>query len=574
MIIGIDMGGTHTDGVLVQHGHVEAVSKVATDHDRLHQSLFECLDHLLVGKDPAEIRRIVFSTTLTTNLIARDDFIRPALILVPGPGMNPEPLRLSDHTWILSGSVDHRGRVVADLVDGELDRLVAEAHDHDCRDLAIVGKFSVRNPFHEDLLERRVQHALPQIDNIQLGSRVAPRLNYPRRVHTTWLNTAAHRTAGRFFAGVEQAVRDRGISAQLLLLKADGGTMPLDEGKRVSVQTIKSGPSASIMGFLAISPDEMRPALLLDVGGTTTDLGLMVGNAPLFEPGGVRIGTHNTSVRGLLNRSIPYGGDSSVSLDETGAVVVQPRRIGPAAAFGGTGPTVTDALIVAGLMVEGNYDRAADALRALGRVNGPGSIPEVDISRLARNIVTVFNGHVRAAIQELLAEVNGRPIYTVHELLSDHALAPQIVMMIGGPAEALLPGVADDLGLEPVLTPYHRVANALGAAAARPTVRQGLYVDTAQGFYILSGQAVRQPADGGLTMDDARRIVLQHTRHMAEDIEGVALDPGLVEITHEEQFNVVRGFYTDGRIFRLVAQIRPGIDRDFAEMTRTTKGGQ
>lgn len=558
MIIGIDVGGTHTDGVLIHNGHIVNTSKVNTDRKKLNQSVLNALDQLLSGQDHSKIERIVFSTTLTTNLIAQGDYPPTGLLLIPGPGISPEWLQLGKRNWILNGSIDHRGRMTAELENAEVSKIIQELQESGIRNLAIVGKFSTRNPLQEESLANQINELLPEIDNIQLGNQVAPRLNFPRRVQTTWLNTAVYHEYARFLRNVKEAIHQRGIQAQLYLLKADGGTMPLDAGLAHGVETIKSGPAASIMGFLALTPNENRTALLLDVGGTTTDIAFMAGVTPLFEPEGVQIEGYLTTIRGLLNRSIPYGGDSPVILDETGSVDLLPRRVGPAMIFGGTQPTLTDALALLGLVPSELVQTDFKKMQTIFPILRGKTIKET-----AQLAVQTFHSKVKQAVEALLTELNGQPVYTIHELLAGNKLRPKVVMMIGGPAQALLPDLARKLQMTPILPKFHRVANALGAAVARPTIRKTLYADTAEGFYRISGASGKKMITSHFNLNKARSILLEEIEERYNHMTHSSIESNLVEITHEETFNIVRGFSTQGQIFKLEAQIKPGIHINF-----------
>lgn len=653
MIIGIDVGGTHTDGVLLDGGRVCRTSKVPTHRDALDRSVLAALDGLVSPETAGLVRRIVFSTTLTTNLISQEKYPPTGLILLPGPGLSVGHLQTAARNWVLSGSVDHRGRKVADLNAGELAALTGELDRSGIRDLAIVGKFSTRNPQLEEAVEEYIREHLPAVDNIQLGHRLGTGLNFPRRVQTTWLNTAVFREYANFLTNVRKAVEERGLAANLFLLKADGGTMPLEEGLHFGVETIKSGPAASIMGFLALGSREDRTALLLDIGGSTTDVALMTGGVPLFEPEGVQVGEYLTSVRGLFCHSLPFGGDSPIAV-ENGRVALLPQRRGPAMIFGGKDPTLTDALAVLG-RVEGEHRGTAG--KGLGRLahnlwggaakqktggessgeneglsqhagvtnvsaGKPHTVPErnagsphchdapgcsgngdqchddpvqdrddnaishgpalccdnalpqrIDetILYMARSAVQFYCSQLHDAVTALLEEINGRPVYTIHELLEGIRLEPEVLMVVGGPAGALLPSLEEKLGLEAVLPPYHFVANALGAAVARPTLQYSLYADTVQKFYTLTGTGSKQRISGRFSLADARQILLRHTRQSATRIEGFHGGAELVELTREESFHVVRGFSTQGQIMKLEARIKPGIIQPILEERRDSE---
>ena len=196
-----------------------------------------------------------------------------------------------------------------------------------------------------------VRKAAPQMPLTE-GHRLSGRLNFPRRLATAYFNAAVGRLHGEFLDAVEAALADAGISAQVRLLKADGGAVPLELSRREPVQSILSGPAASVMGVLALchGSDVMRQgcSLLLDMGGTTTDMALFVDGSPVVDRDGMRLEGRRTLVRALATVSIGVGGDSLITVDaDSGAlrpVKVGPLRDGPAMAFGGTQPTLLDAL--------------------------------------------------------------------------------------------------------------------------------------------------------------------------------------------------------------------------------------
>lgn len=562
MIIGIDVGGTHTDGVLIKGGQVKKTTKVLTNHSALELSIFMVLDNLLENEDVQLIKKIVFSTTLTTNLISQAKYPPTGLIMIPGPGLSVDWLKMATKNWILSGRVDHRGKISSNLIPSELDSLIQDLQASGISDLAIISKFSTRNPQLEAKVKSWIENRLPKIDNIQLGANITDSLNFPRRVQTSWLNTAVHREYAKFLHNVIKAVRRRGITADLYLLKADGGTMPLVHGLNWGVETIKSGPAASIMGFLALARKEKGRILLLDVGGTTTDIAMIIDGIPLFEPTGVEISGFTTSIRGLLNRSIPYGGDSQIIVDQAGKVRLATDRVGPAVAFGGKYPTLTDALIVLGKFTKGDF---AQAQKAFIQLLGP---DDQMIKKALLEILDQFYHHITHSVTQLIEELANRPVYTISELLNEPQLTPEKVMMIGGPAEALLPGLAQKMGLTPLLPEFFAVANALGAAVARTTLKATLYADTSNRFYYLSGDLQKNSLKKRFSINDAKELLLNHikTKIIRDDIND------LLEITHQECFNVVRNYQTLGQIIKLEAQIKPGIDQEIANPKILIKG--
>ena len=140
--------------------------------------------------------------------------------------------------------------------------------------------------------------------------------------------------------------------------------MSLETGERYPVQTILSGPAASVMGGQAFLPTS-KDAVFLDIGGTTTDISFLADGVPLFEPLGIKIGEFPTLVRAGYSVSIGIGGDSKVSVTEHG-ITVGPERQGLPRALGGSASTPTDAMITLGLMNIGDHSKAVLAMREIG----------------------------------------------------------------------------------------------------------------------------------------------------------------------------------------------------------------
>ena len=150
-------------------------------------------------------------------------------------------------------------------------------------------------------------------------------LNFPRRVATAYFNCAVWRLYNQFATAVERALAGMGLGhVKVNMLKADGGTMPLPRSRRMPVQSIFSGPAASVMGIIALT-DIFHDSVILDIGGTTTDIAIFADGAPLIEREGIAIGSHPTLVPALKVLSIGIGGDSAISVSRSSATV----RVGP-----------------------------------------------------------------------------------------------------------------------------------------------------------------------------------------------------------------------------------------------------
>ncbi|NCD26306.1 MAG: hydantoinase/oxoprolinase family protein, partial [Deltaproteobacteria bacterium] len=264
MLIGIDVGGTHTDGVCIRDGQLLAQAKVPTDHDNLLATITEALRAILKDCQGADIRTINLSTTLSTNSIVTGHTEKVGMFVIPGPGINPQAYAMGSQYHILSGCVDHRGVVTAKARTDQIKPLATKCREDGIRVYGVVGKFCTRNPEQELAMAEALA---PQADFITLGHRVSESLNFGRRVSTAYYNAAVWRTFNAFADAFEQSLKDLDIQADINIVKADGGTMPLKLAREIPVQSIFSGPAASVMGILSTAP-VAEDALILDIGGT------------------------------------------------------------------------------------------------------------------------------------------------------------------------------------------------------------------------------------------------------------------------------------------------------------------
>ena len=445
MILGIDVGGTHTDAVLMKGTTVLNKVKVLTDRDDLGRSLLEAATGILDAARPARLDRAVLSTTLSTNAIVENTISPVAMILAHGPGIPPSLLSVNEHSRFISGYVNHRGISVVPVDRLEVESIARDLHEQGIGNIGIVGKFSPRNPGIELDIEAIAGSGFR---HVSLGHRMSGNLNSPRRIATTYLNAAVWNICREFITVISAFVDRFEERFPLYILKADGGTLDMNQSLHFPVQTILSGPAASIMGILSLS--ECRDdAVALDIGGTTTDIALFADGVPLLEPQGVTIGNHKTLIRGLRTQSIGVGGDSAVTYEQ-GTFVIGPERLGPAAAFGGPGPTPTDAMIVLGLVSRGDRGKAGGALRPLAGRAG------CSVEETAEEIFNGACGKIAAAATEMIRVVNNQPVYTIHELLEGRVLEPKLLHVVGGLAEAMAPRIGTLMNCPAVIPPMPR----------------------------------------------------------------------------------------------------------------------
>jgi N-methylhydantoinase A len=546
MILGIDVGGTHTDAVLLDHVTVRKKAKVLTNEKNLLASLLAVTTELVDADVIGKLKRVVLSTTLSTNAIVQNKVDRVGMMVVSGPGLHPSLLNVPKDTHFLSGYVNHRGIEIKSVDPLEAKLVGAHFHDEGIQHVGIVGKFSTRNPQQEIRL-REIVAAHPC--HISLGHRMSGHLNFPRRIATTYLNEAVCRRYSHFVTEVLRFARERSINVPIYILKADGGTFNIEQSLDFPVQTILSGPAASIMGIMTMT-DCSVDAIALDIGGTTTDISIFADGVPLLEAFGVTIEGHKTLIRGLRTKSIGVGGDSVVLFRE-GKLTIGPEREGPAAAFGGPFPTPTDAMIVLGLTEIGDQDKAVNALLSIAASL---RCPVVDA---ARTIYRETCMKIATQVREVIMEVNNEPVYTIHDLLEGKRLNPKLLYLVGGPADAMAAELGRLLECEPYIPAHAEVANAIGAALARTTAEMTILADTEQGILTIGEEGFQMPIHSRFSKEDAIRIGSEKLREKARRM-GAAEEEIEIEVVEVQEFNMVREYYTKGKNIRVKVQIKPG----------------
>jgi len=547
MYIGLDMGGTHTDAVLIADGQVKKYYKIATDHNNYFDTITNALETLLSGFDAANIKGINLSTTVCTNAITTKKTCPVGLLIEPGPGMNSNKLMCAEKNYVLTGAIDHRGRQTAPLKKKEITKANEELQKAGIKNLAIVGKFSTRNPEHELKIKEMLS---PCYDFITLGHQVSGRLNFPRRTYTSFLNSAVATTYASFAGAIKSYIEQKQLPLQPDILKADGGTLSLETSTKMPVETILSGPSASIMGAIALAPTN-SDAVILDIGGTTTDIAFLADGIPLFEPWGIEISGYPTLVRALYSYSLGLGGDSCLRVID-GKLYIGPERYGPAYALGGPKATPTDALIALNRLELGDKALSQKCMTQLGEELG------LDTESTAKYILKNMADKIASVTKALLNQINSKPVYTIRELIANKKLMPDKIIIVGAPAETLAPEIETSFGIPVEVPVYAQTANAIGAALSRPTTELTLLADTEQKVMTIPELGYRDKIPSDFDLNKARNTALDLLRKRIHDLNPTASNVEL-EIVEESSFNMVSGFYTTGKNIRVKVQVKPQV---------------
>lgn len=566
MLLGIDVGGTHTDAVAVkvdQDGaRVIASCKVPTRHHDLMWSIDTALDAILEQVDRKQVSQLNLSTTLSTNAIVEGKIEDVGVLVSAGPGIDPHNFMPCRDFHVIDGSVDHRGNEIRALSREQLDQALASCRKNGVRVFAVVGKFSTRNPRHENAMRRAAcacddDARCEAADFVTSGHQLGGALNFPRRIATAYFNCAVWRLFNEFADAGEASLREKGLGdVTVNILKADGGTMPLSQSRTLPVQSIFSGPAASVMGIIALT-DIFHDSVILDIGGTTTDIAVFADGAPLIERDGIHIGSHPTSVNALKVRSIGLGGDSAVSVigDE---VAVGPNRLGPPVSLGGERLTLTDCLNFQGACEVGDTAASKQAVERFAEAH------TMPADALANRAVEYAARKIHDETRALVDEINSKPVYTIHELLEGKRVVPRKIYLMGGPAEALRDPVFHQFRLSTEVPPNYGVANAVGAALTRTTWELELFADTQRHVLFIPSLSYRENVPSGYDLDAAREDAVNQLV-MQLDSLGVRLNAEDAKITHASSFNMIDGYERAGRNIRVKCQVRPGVSATLAK---------
>ena len=467
MIIGIDIGGTNLDGVVIENKKVIKTIKKFVDRNDLFSTIYNSLLELLENLDKTKIKRINLSTTVTTNAIVENKLKDVLMLVQSGPGINNKFEETFNNLEYLDGYVDHRGKIIKEFNLGYLEK-IKDKYSH-IENLSVVTKFSTRNPQTENKIK---DYFKEDFKYTSLGHSLSGNLNFPRRVNTAYLNSAVADIFINFIKNLKNSLEREGIYCPIYILKADGGTLSLEDSLKRPVETTLSGPSASFMGITALESTN-KDALYLDIGGTTTDIFFLVDGSPLFNSIGLEINNLNTLVRGIYSYSIGLGGDSSIDIKNK-EIKIGPERKDKPLALGGKYPTVTDAFIILGLLKIGDKEKSIKGLTTILE----NSTYDVSLNEFSEIILERFSEIIFNKVNELLEDINSKPLYTVKEVLENRKIFPKEIKIIGGPSEILAPYIERKFNIKTSTPKYSNIANAIGATLSKPTLEANLIADT------------------------------------------------------------------------------------------------
>jgi N-methylhydantoinase A/oxoprolinase/acetone carboxylase beta subunit len=376
MRIGIDVGGTNTDAVLMDDRRVLAAVKTPTTSD-VTSGIVTVLRTLMSdsGAEADQIRAVMIGTTHFTNAVVEAKRLMPTACIRLGlpatqalPPMVDWPDRLKqvlgDHSYLCHGGHEFDGREISPLDPDELRRVAAEIGAKEIRSVAISSVFSPVNTEFEQRAAEIVGEELPHAA-ISLSHEIG-RIGLLERENATIMNACLRDLAVHIVEAFNSALAEFGIEAPVYLSQNDGTLMSVDFAERYPVATFASGPTNSMRGAAILSG--ILDCAVVDIGGTTSDVGMLQHGFPREASIAVEIGGVRTNFRMPDVFSFGLGGGSLVR--DNGELTIGPDSVGyelteRALVFGGSELTTTDIAVAAGLAEIGDPERVASLDRSL-----------------------------------------------------------------------------------------------------------------------------------------------------------------------------------------------------------------
>ena len=367
--VGVDVGGTNTDAVLMDNRRVLAKLKTPTTED-VTSGITTAIRSVLAesGIATESIASVMIGTTHFTNAIVERRHLEPVAAIRLGlpataalPPMIdwPEDLTatLPHFTYLCHGGHEFDGRIITPFDPEEIRAVAREIAAHGVKAVAISSVFSPVNAGMEDRAAEIVAAEIP--DAIITKSNEIGRIGLLERENAAILNSCLGALAERTIAAFQRAIAEIGITAPLYLTQNDGTLMAAEFARAYPVLTIASGPTNSMRGAAFLSG--LTDAVVVDIGGTTADVGMLTQGFPREASVAVEVGGVRTNFRMPDVYSVGLGGGSLVDLD---TLQVGPRSVGyrltqDALIFGGDTLTTSDIAVAAGIVVIGDPAKVA-----------------------------------------------------------------------------------------------------------------------------------------------------------------------------------------------------------------------
>ncbi len=329
-VIGIDTGGTFTDGVLLHYGSRRVIStaKSLTTREDLKKGVIKVLRKLDLQED-YRIKLVGISSTLATNSVAEGKARKVGLLLIGYDRELVEDYGLSgqlstDQVYYFQGGHNAQGNEMEALDEAGIEAWVREkSHEFDA--IAVSSYFSPLNPEHEKTAFEVIRKytSIPVV----MGHQLSTKLNSIKRAATASINASLVAVMYDFIQAVRRSLRELGIQAPLMIVRGDGTLMPYTDAIERPVETVLSGPAASAIGGRFLS--KKNSSLVVDMGSTTTDMALVQNSRVIVSEEGAKVGNTHTAVEAARIRTISIGCDSRIAFNQRRELEIGPDRVRP-----------------------------------------------------------------------------------------------------------------------------------------------------------------------------------------------------------------------------------------------------
>lgn len=472
--IGVDVGGTFTDGVVVDEGGEIWVFKVPTTPSDPSEGFLDCLKAAAhdLGLSISELLhstgKLTYGTTIATNTLVQRKGSKVGIITtrgfrdtlpvsrigrdyLPMDLQYDKPVALVPRHLIreVTERIDYKGSVVVPLIMEDVEQAVEELVREGVEAIAVCLLWSFKNPEHENMVSRWIEHRYSDV-HVSTSHEIAPLLGEYERTATTTMNAILASPIRRHLRRLNSELRESGLARPLLIMQATGGVVPAEDASARPVNMIGSGPAGGVMAAQAVAEQlDFSNAICLDMGGTTLDVALI--NDGRYSASVVsRAYDHSIFVPMIDIYSMGAGGGSIAWMDLGRRLKVGPQSAGAEPGpvcydRGGEEPTVTDANLILGYLNENNFlggrlrvnrKRAEQAIRQ--QICGP---LELDLVEAAAGIVRIVESNMVDCIRGLTLEKGYDPReYTI--------------VSYGGAGSLHASALARELGINRTVVPY------------------------------------------------------------------------------------------------------------------------
>ena len=392
--LGIDAGGTYTDTVIYDFHRDRTIckSKALTTKWDFTVGINNALATLDQEK-LQNVEMVSLSTTLATNAIVEDEGQKVGMIIMPAYGrFDPEDIPYNPKA-VISGQLEITGKEICPVDEKEVQQVVRRMVAKDrVKAFAVSGYAGAINPAHELKVKQIIRQETGLF--VTCGHELSQILNFQTRAHTAMLNARIIPKLTQLLLDLEKVLAEQNIAAPIVVVKGDGTLMSAAMAKERPVETILSGPAASVAGARHLTG--LKNALVVDMGGTTTDTAALVDDAVSICETGSNVGGHKTHVKALEIRTVGLGGDSLIQY-ERGEFHLGPRRVAPIAWLGAMYPGTEKALDFLNLHLD-RYSLSTQDMQILALT---GSADHLDLTPLEQKILTLVQSRPYS-IDELL----------------------------------------------------------------------------------------------------------------------------------------------------------------------------